>query len=196
MDMCVSLSKEIIKHPFATCPGHHSCRLFSDIHPMMVILAAKLILHTNQSSALVRTFICTVWFQSMAFLHVWKSCDFSVLLNLGLVNGQLFNLCRAFRICCGQQLTTVMVERPPFFISSKSQIPLFDPTPNFSERLSWSGIFSLFTSTSWVLKGYLMDKRERAPPGSRWRGCALHPPCGRGNTLFKGISRIYRAVDA
>lgn len=29
MDMCISLSKEIIKHPFATCPGHHSCRLLS-----------------------------------------------------------------------------------------------------------------------------------------------------------------------
>lgn len=60
MDMCISLSKEIIKHPFATCPGHHSCRLLSDIHPMMVILAAVLILHTNQSLAFVRTFICTV----------------------------------------------------------------------------------------------------------------------------------------
>lgn len=70
MDMCISLSKAIIKHPFATCPGHHSCCLLSDIHPMMVILAAKLILHTNQSSALVRIFICTVWSKSMAFLHV------------------------------------------------------------------------------------------------------------------------------
>lgn len=60
MDMCISLSKQIIKHPFATCPGHHSCRVLSDIHPMVVILADKLILHANQSLALVRTFICTV----------------------------------------------------------------------------------------------------------------------------------------
>lgn len=38
---------------------------------MMVILAAKLILHANQSLAFIRTFICdTVWSQSMAFLHV------------------------------------------------------------------------------------------------------------------------------
>ena len=45
MDMCISLSREIIKHPFATCPGHHYCCLLSGIHPIMVILAAKLILH-------------------------------------------------------------------------------------------------------------------------------------------------------
>lgn len=34
MDMYISLSKEIIKHPFATCPGHHSCCFFNDCtHP-------------------------------------------------------------------------------------------------------------------------------------------------------------------
>lgn len=48
---CISLSKEIIKHPFATCPGHHSCLLsfITIIHKLMVILADELILHTNQS---------------------------------------------------------------------------------------------------------------------------------------------------
>lgn len=27
-NLCTSLSKEVIKHPFATCFGHHSCCLF------------------------------------------------------------------------------------------------------------------------------------------------------------------------
>lgn len=47
MDMCISLSKEIIKHPFATCPGHHSCCLsfITLIHNVMVILADELMLH-------------------------------------------------------------------------------------------------------------------------------------------------------
>lgn len=108
----------------------------ANIHSTMVILAAKLILHMNRPSALVRNYLYCVISKHglLSCKGVWKSCEFSVLLNLGLDSYlKLFNLCRAFRTRCGQQLPTVMVESPPFFISSKSQIPLFDPTLNFSE---------------------------------------------------------------
>lgn len=53
MDMCISLSKENIKHPFATCPVIILAVFFfiALIHET-VILAAKLILHINKSQAL------------------------------------------------------------------------------------------------------------------------------------------------
>lgn len=64
MDMYISLSKEIIKHPFATCPGSHSCCVYYCTHPHRSILVVWLkpccgtFQPINKIQALIAFWVC------------------------------------------------------------------------------------------------------------------------------------------
>lgn len=79
-----------------------------------------------------------------------------------------------------------MVESPLFFvISFESRIPLFARILNFKRaRADQGSSEGLFTSTSWVSKGYKMDQKVQL-----WRQIMWTCWCGRGNIL--GLSDFW-----
>lgn len=103
----------------------------------------------------------------MAFLHIKYTkilaSEFSVFHIMGLTNYlKLLNLCKAFRVCTVRKclLLWQMVESPLLFIfyhlrAGSLYLPVYWTFKR--ARPDQGSSDSLFTSTSWVSKGYKTD---------------------------------------